>query len=622
MWSSWSGLGGRITESAVGINIDGRLEVFARGKGTVLNHIWKTTAGGGWSGRLGLSGGITKPAVERNVDDRLEVFAIGTDRALDHIWQTSPGGGWRRTSMRQSSLSRLSMVLPLFLVLCFGATLAAQEQANEIVCSSTTGCTSGFIPLFSSSGGSASVSNSLLSESGTLVTLNANEIIKGNLSATGSVSGASGTFSGNVSLAGNLSLANSSSTVGNLYKGGSLFLHNFGAGSNVFLGLNAGNLRMTGNNNTGIGSYALHSVTAGCCNTASGNNALLQNTSGGGNTASGDGALYSNTTGSGNTATGRWALISNNTGINNTATGTTALQDNCSSPCQPVAGLQLGSSNTATGVGALYSNKDGSGNTGTGVNALHNNCVSPCYYGEGVGGGDNTATGTSALYNNTTGEYNSAGGYGALYNNTIGSGNSGEGLYALFSNTSGNFNTAIGFEADVSQGNFSNATAIGYGAIVNASNKIRLGNGFVTVVEGPPYSVVSDKNKKENFKAIDAEDVLRKVRDLNVTSWNYIGHDPAIRHYGPVAQDFYAAFGNDGVGTIGNPTTITSTDLDGVLLLAVQALGKRMGELVVLKAENADLRARLEKLEARTHSEGTDSNASVEVAVVRGMHRK
>src|SRR5579863_3777734 len=524
--------------------------------------------------------------------------------------------------MRPSFLFQLSRFLPLFLVLGFAATMRAQEQVNEIVCISTTACTGGFIPLFASNGGSASVSNSLLSQSGTLVTLSANEIIKGNLSATGSVSGASGTFSGNVSLTGNLSLANSSSTAGNLLKGGSLFLHNFGAGSNVFLGLNAGNLSMTGNNNSGIGSYALHAVTTGCCNTASGNNALLQNTTGGGNTASGDGALYSNTTGSGNTATGRWALISNNTGVNNTATGTTALQDNCSSPCQPVAGLQLGSYNTATGVGALYSNKDGSENTATGVNALHNNCASPCYYGEGVGGGYNTATGSSALYNNTTGEYNSAGGYGALYGNTTGTGNTADGRYALYSNTAGNLNTAIGYEADVANGSLSNATAIGYGAIVNASNKIRLGNSFVTVVEGPPYSVISDKNKKENFKAIDADDVLRKVRDLSVTSWNYIGNDPAVRHYGPVAQDFFAAFGNDGVGTIGNPTTITSTDLDGVLLLALQALDKRMGELTVVKAENADLRARLEKLEARAHSEGTNSSANVEVAVVRGMHGK
>jgi len=469
------------------------------------------------------------------------------------------------------------MFLPLFLMLCFAITLGAQEQANEIVCSSTTACTSGFIPIFTSSGGSAKVSKSLLSESGSTVSVDANE-----------------------SLTGNLSMLSSSAAAGNLVKGGSLFLHNFG-NSNTFLGQNAGNLTMTvatANNNTAVGSYALHAATTGCCNTATGNNALLQNTTGGGNTASGDGALYSNTTGNGNTATGRWALISNRTGSNNTATGITALQNNCpSSSCQPIPSV-LGSNNTATGVGALYSNIDGGGNTATGVNALHNNCITPCYYGEGVGGGNNTATGGSALYNNTMGADNTANGEVALYHNTTGSINTAIGEYALESNTTGNGNTAIGWDADVSQGDLFNATAIGYEAVVTASNKIRLGNSFVTVVEGPPYSVVSDKNKKENFKAIDAEEVLRKVSDLSVMTWNYIGHDPGVRHYGPVAQDFFAAFGNDGMGTIGTSTTITSTDLDGVLLLAVQALEKRMAELTTLKAENADLRARLEKLEA------------------------
>ena len=44
-------------------------------------------------------------------------------------------------------------------------------------------------------------------------------------------------------------------------------------------------------------------------------------------------------------------------------------------------------------------------------------------------------------------------------------------------------------------------------------------------------------------------------------SWNYIGHDPQeFRHYGPRAQEFFAAFGQDEVGTIGTPTTINSGD--------------------------------------------------------------
>jgi hypothetical protein len=112
---------------------------------------------------------------------------------------------------------------------------------------------------------------------------------------------------------------------------------------------------------------------------------------------------------------------------------------------------------------------------------------------------------------------------------------------------------------------------------VNASNKIRLGNSFVTVVEGPLYSVVSDKNKKENFKAIDAEGVLQKVRDLSVTSWNYIGHDPAVRHYGPVAQDFFAAFGNDGVGTIGVEDSVSALTTAGKLRPGMRGVSLWLG---------------------------------------------
>ena len=175
------------------------------------------------------------------------------------------------------------------------------------------------------------------------------------------------------------------------------------------------------------------------------------------------------------------------------------------------------------------------------------------------------------------------------------------GVQALLSNTTGEGNTGIGIGADVSPGNLVNATAIGAGAIVNASNKIRLGNSEVTVIEGPvAYTFPSDQTRKENFQPVDGEEVLRKLRGLSVTSWNYIGHDSkTFRHYGPMGQAFFAAFGQDGIGTIGSPTTLTSSDVAGILMSAVQALEKRTVELgqtvEMLKAENAQLKARLEQ---------------------------
>src|ERR1700675_2112271 len=236
---------------------------------------------------------------------------------------------------------RLIFLFPFLTMLCFATNLRAQEQANEIVCTSATACKGGSLPVFITSGGSAHVGDSLLTQSGTTVHLAGNETLTGNLAAGGGVSGASGSFSGNVSLTGDLSLVNSSASAGNVLKGGSLFLHNFGD-LNTFLGVDAGNLALTvgtANNNTGIGANALSALSTGCCNVGVGSNALLHNTTGGANIAIGDGALYSNTTGTNNTALGRWALISNMDGINNTATGTTALEEDCTSSCL-VGGLQ------------------------------------------------------------------------------------------------------------------------------------------------------------------------------------------------------------------------------------------------------------------------------------------
>ena len=334
---------------------------------------------------------------------------------------------------------------------------------------------------------------------------------------------------------GNLALPiSTSATSGVLTLGGSPFLHNYG-NSNAFLGANAGNFTMTGSFNTAAGRRA----------------------------------LFSNSTGSSNTATGSDALINNSAGFGNTSTGHNTLFLNT-----------LGDENTATGHAALYANSTGSFNTASGSVALSNNDT----------GSRNTASGSSALWNNTTGGYNTASGYSALSANSIGTFNTATGAGALSTNDSGGNNTALGFGADVSSGNLNNATAIGAHAIVNASNKIRLGDSAVTVIEGQvAYTFTSDKTKKENFQPINARDILRRLASLDVTSWNYIGHDAnAFRHYGPMAQDFFAAFGSDGTGTVGTPTTINSGDQAGILMLAVQAL----------EAENRSLHQDLRELRA------------------------
>jgi len=408
-----------------------------------------------------------------------------------------------------------------------------------------------------------------------------------------------------VDVPGNLTMHDSADpTVGNILKEGVPFIHNFGS-RNTFLGSGAGNFTMSGFNNTATGTGALTANTTGPRNTANGafaleNNtangafALDSNTTGNGNAATGTGALYANTTGNGNTAMGGAALTSNTTGFRNTACGANALEGNTT-----------GDLNTANGSFALGSNTTGDDNTASGVNALFSNTT----------GSENTANGAGALTSNTIGFNNTASGVNALLDNTTGSYNTASGTFALLNNFTGNYNTALGYDADV-LGNLNNATVIGAHAVVDASNKIRLGDTAITVIEGQvPYTYTSDRNQKEDFRPVDADEVLNKLRELSVTSWNYKGQDAKqFRHYGPVAQDFFAAFGRDAVGTIGTPTTITSGDLDGILMIAAQALEKRTVEqekeigalrqdTKALRAENADLKARLETLERRVGRE-------------------
>jgi hypothetical protein len=122
---------------------------------------------------------------------------------------------------------------------------------------------------------------------------------------------------------------------------------------------------------------------------------------------------------------------------------------------------------------------------------------------------------------------------------------------------------------------------------------------------GSSWSVVSDRNRKENFLAVDGEDLLLRLRAVPVSTWNYLSQDRAIRHMGPMAQDFAAAFG---LGE--SELLINSLDLDGVNLAGVQALAARTDQMraqmrsltdenAVLRGENAALRGRMSELEAR-----------------------
>lgn len=103
------------------------------------------------------------------------------------------------------------------------------------------------------------------------------------------------------------------------------------------------------------------------------------------------------------------------------------------------------------------------------------------------------------------------------------------------------------------------------------------------------WSCSSDRNAKENFEAIDGADVLEKVGRLSILKWNAKGAEPSVKHVGPMAQDFRAAFG------LGSDDKMISTiDLEGVALAAIQ--GAKV-QIEALEAKNAQLEERLRALE-------------------------
>jgi hypothetical protein len=99
----------------------------------------------------------------------------------------------------------------------------------------------------------------------------------------------------------------------------------------------------------------------------------------------------------------------------------------------------------------------------------------------------------------------------------------------------------------------------------------------------------SDRALKANFATVDPTDILQRVRELPITTWNYTSDDPAVRHVGPMAQDFAALFA---VGA--DDRHIHPLDGQGVALAAIQGL---LAQIDALQADNARLAARVAALE-------------------------
>jgi hypothetical protein len=100
--------------------------------------------------------------------------------------------------------------------------------------------------------------------------------------------------------------------------------------------------------------------------------------------------------------------------------------------------------------------------------------------------------------------------------------------------------------------------------------------------------ITSDRNAKRDLEPVSSLEVLEKLAALPITTWAYT-NNPSIRHIGPMAQDFHAAFG---LGE--SDRHIATVDADGVALAALQGLYQIVEER---EAKIRDLGRRLEILE-------------------------
>jgi len=149
-------------------------------------------------------------------------------------------------------------------------------------------------------------------------------------------------------------------------------------------------------------------------------------------------------------------------------------------------------------------------------------------------------------------------------------------------------------------------------------------SGVVLAPGGGSWSSISDREAKENIDPVDGEDVLERLAQVPIATWNYRAQDESIRHMGPMAQDLHAAFG---LGP--DPKTIDTIDADGVALAAIQGLDRRLDRVlealrqqqVLIDAQSSrieDLERVNEELRTRLNPLGTVPAAGYDNALASG----
>jgi len=237
----------------------------------------------------------------------------------------------------------------------------------------------------------------------------------------------------------------------------------------------------------------------------------------------------------------------------------------------------------------------------------------------GVAFGTNVTTSGTAGF--AAGSSNTCSGFACMavgYTNTA----SGQGAVALGYRTTANADYSVALGNRVSSGGHKGSFAFGDASVngvtpsLNTADnefmaratggfRLRTSADLSTGCDLPAgsgvFSCTSDRNQKEDFQVPDAQEVLAKIVSLPITQWRYIAEPGNVRHMGPMAQDFHAAFG---LGP--DDVTIGVNDLASVGLVAIQALAARTEQLQArsqevetLRAEVAALRQALVSIEQR-----------------------
>jgi hypothetical protein len=134
------------------------------------------------------------------------------------------------------------------------------------------------------------------------------------------------------------------------------------------------------------------------------------------------------------------------------------------------------------------------------------------------------------------------------------------------------------------------------------------GNPIAGVVLQPgsgAWSMLSDQSKKADLNLIDSVDLLNRLSQIPITSWRYQGQDSSVRHIGPMAGDFYQAFG------FGEDSNYISTvDADGVALAAVQ------GSYLIIQEQTAQINILEERV---SHLENTIAVTRITLGLSAGV---